>query len=182
MDVFAAASVSFVDDLDHKGLIIPETKALYARGRITLWTRSDSPIQINKIEDLTKPEVKKIAIANPDHAPYGFAAREAMKAVRIWDAAQSKIVYGENIQQTLQFAQTGNVDVAIVALSLSNHSDGKWVLIPQELYPPIDQVLAVIKGTKHEIEARKFALFINGPLGRPIMRKYGFILPGEPLN
>ena len=182
MDVFAAANVSFVDDLDRKGLIVPGTKALYARGSITLWTRSDSSIQITKIEDLAKPEVKKFAIANPDHAPYGGAARDALKSAGLWDSLQPKIVYGENIRQTLQFAQTGNVDVSIVALSLSNHTDGKWVLVPQDLYPLIDQALAVIKGTKHEDEARKFALFINGPLGRPIMRKYGFVLPGESSN
>lgn len=86
---------------------------------------------------------------------------------------------GENVRQALQYAETGNVDVAIVALSLSVTSQGHWVLVPGELHRPLDQALAVIKGTQHEKEARQFAAFINGPEERPIMRKYGFVLPGE---
>ena len=100
-----------------------------------------------------------------------------MKSAGIWDGVQPKIVLGENIQETFQYAQTGNVEVAIVALSLSSQSDGHWVVIPRELYQPIDQELAVIKATKHEKEARAFALFINGIHGRLILRKYGFTLP-----
>jgi len=179
VDLFAAANVDFVDELEKQGLILPDTKALYARGRITLWTRADSPLRIERIEDLSRPEVKRIAIANPDHAPYGIAAREALQSVSVWEAIQSKLVLGENIRQTLLYAETGNVDVAIVALSLSRQGEGRWVLVPQELYKPIDQALAVIKGTRHEQETRRFAAFINGPEGRPIMRKYGFVLPGE---
>ncbi len=179
VDLFAAANVDFVDELEKQGLILPDTKALYARGRITLWTRADSPLRIERIEDLSRPEVKRIAIANPDHAPYGIAAREAMQSVSVWEAIQSKLVLGENIRQTLLYAETGNVDVAIVALSLSRQGEGRWVLVPQELHKPIDQALAVIKGTRHEQETRRFAAFINGPEGRPIMRKYGFVLPGE---
>jgi molybdate transport system substrate-binding protein len=90
-----------------------------------------------------------------------------------------RLVFGENIRQTLQYAETGNVDAAIVALSLSIHSNGHWVLIPDQLHQPLNQALAVIRGTRHEAEARRFASFINSPQGRPIMRKYGFILPGE---
>jgi molybdate transport system substrate-binding protein len=179
MDLFAAANVEFIDRLATKGLIIPETKALYARGQITLWTSEKSELKIEKIEDLALPQIKRIAIANPEHAPYGVAARDCMQAAGIWDEIQSKIVFAENIRQTLQFAETGNVDVAIVALSLSLQSKGRWKLIPQQMYKPIDQSLAVIKSTKHEKEAKEFANFINSPQGRPIMRKFGFILPGE---
>ncbi|MBI3801849.1 MAG: molybdate ABC transporter substrate-binding protein [Deltaproteobacteria bacterium] len=179
VDLFAAANVDFVDELEKQGLILSGTKALYARGRITLWTRADSPLHIDRIEDLAQPEVKQFAIANPEHAPYGIAAREALQSIGIWEKVQPKLVLGENIRQTLLYAETGNVDVAIVALSLSVQGQGRWVLIPQELHRPIDQALAVIKGTQHEQEARRFATFINGPEGRPIMRKYGFILPGE---
>jgi molybdate transport system substrate-binding protein len=90
---------------------------------------------------------------------------------------KGKIVYGENIRQTLQFAQTGNVDVAIVALSLSLNSDGEWVLIPEELHRPLDQALAVMKSTKAGPEARQFALYVNSEAGRAIMSKHGFVLP-----
>jgi molybdate transport system substrate-binding protein len=179
MDLFAAANADYVDRLEQKGLIIPDTKAVYGRGRITLWVTKDSPLSINSVEDLTRAEVKRIAIANPDHAPYGAAAREAMQNAGVWEAVKPKIVYAENIRQTLQYAQTGNVEVAIVALSLSLNSDGRWVLVTEELYKPINQTLAVIKGTKHEREARAFAQFINSPAGRAVMRKYGFTLPGE---
>jgi molybdate transport system substrate-binding protein len=179
MDVFAAANVDFIDQLAQKNLILPDTKALYARGRITLWTTRDSKVQVNELSDLARREISRIAIANPDHAPYGLAARQALEQVGIWDQIKPKLVYGENIRQTLQYAQTGNVDVAIVALSLSLQTDGRWVLVPEHLHKPIDQALAVIKGTKHEPEARQFAAYINSPSGRVIMRKYGFTLPGE---
>ena len=179
MDIFAAANADYIDQLDKKGLIVPGTRAIYARGRITLWTPKDSPLHIEKIADLTSAAVKRIAIANPDHAPYGMAAREALQKAGVWESTKSKLIYGDNIRQTLQFAQTGNVDVAIAALSLSLQSDGRWVLIPEELHKPLDQAFALIKGTKNEKAAREFAVFINGPQGRLIMRKYGFILPGE---
>jgi molybdate transport system substrate-binding protein len=179
MDLFAAANVSYIDELDKKGLIIPDTKAVYARGRITLWTLKDAAVKVYKIEDLKRPEVKRIAIANPDHAPYGMAAREALQSAGIWEDVKPKLIYGDNIRQTLQFAQTGNVDVAIVALSLSLGTDGQWALIPENLHKPLDQGLAVIKSTKQEQEARRFAQFIGSETGRAIMKKYGFVLPGE---
>jgi molybdate transport system substrate-binding protein len=179
VDLFAAANVSFIDGLEQKSLVIPDTRALYAQGRVTLWTREDSPLKPERVEDLARPEFKKVAIANPEHAPYGAAAREALQAAGVWDAVAPKLVYGENISQTLQYAESGNVDAAIVALSLSTQSKGRWVLIPAELHKPLDQALAVVKGTKHEQEARRFAAFVNSAQGRGVMRKYGFILPGE---
>ena len=179
VDLLAAANVSFVEELERKNLIVPGTKALYAQGRITLWTRSDSPLKLESVEDLAKPEVRRIAIANPEHAPYGEAARQALQSAGIWERVSSRLVFGENIRQTLQYAETGNVDAAIVALSLSINSNGFWVLISEKLHQPLNQALAVSKNTKYETEARRFASFINSPQGRPIMRKYGFILPGE---
>jgi molybdate transport system substrate-binding protein len=115
-DLFAAANVSYIDQLDMNGLIIPDTKMIYARGRITLWTVEESPIRLQGIADLVRPEVQRIAIANPDHAPYGLAARQALESAGIWDRVRSKLVYAENIRQTLQYAETGNVEVAIVSL------------------------------------------------------------------
>jgi molybdate transport system substrate-binding protein len=178
-DLFAAANVEYVDGLERKALIIPETKALYARGRITIWTNLASTLKIDRLEDLARPEVERIAIANPEHAPYGAAAREALESAGIWDAVKPKLVLGENVRQTLQYAETGNVEVAIVALSLSIKSKGRWTLIPQEMHKPLDQALAVIKGAKNEEGARRFATFINSAEGRPVMRQYGFVLPGE---
>lgn len=175
VDLFAAANVAFVDQLEQQGLILPDTKVVYARGRITLWTRADSQLHVERIANLAQPQVRKIAIANPDHAPYGIAARQALQSAGIWEAVQPKLVLAENIRQTLQYAETGDVDVAIVALSLSNQ--GRWTLIPQQLHQPIDQALAVIASTQHEQAARQFAAFVNGPAGRAILQKYGFTLP-----
>jgi molybdate transport system substrate-binding protein len=179
VDVFAAASVDYIDQLEDKGLILPDTKAHYAIGRIVLWTLPESTVPIDALDDLTDPAIQHIAIANPDHAPYGAAAREALQHAGIWDELQPKLVLGENIRDTLRYAETGDVDVAIVALSLAIQGTGRWTLIPEDQYEPIDQALAVIAGTPHEAEARAFADFINSEDGREVMRRYGFILPGE---
>lgn len=111
VDLFAAANVSYVEDLAQQGRVLPDTVAIYGRGRITLWTRSDSPLRIDSIEDLAQPVVRRIAIANPDHAPYGIAAREALQSAGLWDALQPKLILGENVRQALQYAETGDVDV-----------------------------------------------------------------------
>jgi molybdate transport system substrate-binding protein len=179
VDLFAAANVSFIEELEKKNLILPDTKALYGQGRITIWTRSDSPLRIERVEDLARADVRRIAIANPEHAPYGVAAREALQSAGVWQAVQTKLVFGENVAQTLQYAETGNVDAAIVALSISIGSGGRWTLAPQDSHRPLNQALAVVRGTRHEAEARRFAAFINSPPGRAVMRKYGFVLPGE---
>ncbi len=180
VDVFAAANVSFVEDLVRKGLIIPDTVALYARGFIILWTRDDSPLRFDRIEDLLQPDVRRAAIANPAHAPYGIAAREALQSAGIWERVQPRLVLGENVNQALQFAQTGNVDAGIIALSLGVVVEGgRYFIVPRELHNPIDQALGVVSTTPREREARAFAQFINGPIGRPVMEKYGFDLPEE---
>jgi molybdate transport system substrate-binding protein len=174
VDLFAAANVSYVDELDKKGLIISDSKAIYARGRITLWTPDTSDIRLQGIADLARPEVMRIAIANPDHAPYGLAAKQALESAGIWDRVKPKLVYGDNIRQTFQYAATGNVDVAIVSLSLSKENRGRWTLIPEELHQPIDQGLGIVKTTSNEKAARAFIAFLQGPQGQEIMKKYGF--------
>lgn len=181
VDVFAAANQSYIDDLERAGLVIPDTVALYAQGRITLWTRADNPLVFSTLDDLTQKGVTRIAIANPEHAPYGVAAREALESAGLWEALQPKLILGENAAQTLRYAETGNVDVAIAALSLSVAAGeaGRYVLLPAELHKPLDQALAVVGRTEYEAEARQFATFVNSQAGREVMRRYGFILPGE---
>jgi molybdate transport system substrate-binding protein len=183
-DLFYAANKSFIEALNARGLVIPDTMEIYAQGRLTLWTRADSTLKPQKIEDLAKPEYARIAIANPEHAPYGQAAKEALEQAGIWELVEPRLVFGENVAQTLTLADTGNVDVAIVALSLSVQGDGAWTLIPVELHPdhPLIQMAAAIKGTPHEEAARRFIAFVNSPDGHTIMKKYGFILPGEIIN
>jgi molybdate transport system substrate-binding protein len=180
VDLFAAANKKFVEDLAEKGLVFADTKTLYGIGRLTLWQREGSTLPIQDIKDLTNPEIKRVAIANPDHAPYGVAAREALQAAGIWDKIQTKLVFGENIRQTQQYAETGNVDLAITALSVSIGKPGKWVLVSADLHKPLEQMLAVPKSAPHPEIAKQFAAFINNEQkGRPLMQKYGFVLPGE---
>jgi molybdate transport system substrate-binding protein len=177
MDVFAAANVEYINQLESQGLILSDTKAIYARGRIVLWTPKESRLRIENLNDLAKEDVHRIAIANPDHAPYGRAAREALERSGTWETVKPKLVYGENVRQTLQFAQTGNVEAAIVALSLAQQSDGHSTLIPDNLHKPLDQALAVIKSTHNEQQARIFVSFVTGERGRAILSKYGFTFP-----
>ena len=177
VDLFAAANVDYVSQLEKKGLIIPDTKKIYARGRLVIWTPRNSVIRIEKLADLTSPEVKRIAIANPEHAPYGIAAKQALEHAGLWEAVKTKLVFGENIRQTMQYAQTGNVEVALVSLSLTAENDGQWVLVPEELHNPLDQAFAVIKGAKNEAAARAFAAFAVGAQGQAVMKRYGFTLP-----
>jgi molybdate transport system substrate-binding protein len=179
VDLFVAADVDYVKELAAKGRVLPDSVRIYARGALTLWTRADSRLKVEKLEDLLNPQVKRVAIANPEHAPYGVVARQALQSVGIWEAVQAKLVLGENVRQTLQFAETGNVDVAIVPLSLSIASNGHWTLVPEELHSPIDQALGVVADSPRQDQARDFAAFITGQQGRDVLHKYGFEPPGE---
>ncbi len=179
-DLFAAANVSFVDDVIKAGACDAETKAPYARGRIVLWSKDGGVAPPKTIADLADPRFVKIAIANPEHAPYGRAAKQALGAAGVWDAVERRIVNGENVQQTLQFAQTGNVEVAVVALSLAlATTGGSYVLVDDALHAPLDQALVVCKHGSDPSGGRELAAFVGSPEGREIMKRYGFALPGE---
>jgi molybdate transport system substrate-binding protein len=178
-DLFAAANVSFVNDVVKAGACDPTTKAMYARGRVGVWTHAGIA-GVTRLDELADPRFIKIAIANPEHAPYGRAAKEALEKIGIWEKVSPQIVYGENIQQTLKFAQSKNAEAAIVALSLAAVTkDGVFMLIPEELHRPIDQALVVCKGGANATRAGEFATFVESSAGRMIMRRYGFVLPGE---
>jgi molybdate transport system substrate-binding protein len=177
-DVFAAANVAFVDEVLAAKACDPATKAMYARGRIVVWTKGPA---VTKLDELADGRFVKLALANPEHAPYGKAAKEALESVGLWDKLKPKIVYGENIRQTLQFAETGNVEAAIAALSLAKVTKGgNYYVIEEALHKPIDQALVVCKRGVDPAAGREFATFVNSTEGRAIMRRYGFLLPGEP--
>ncbi|HEY3821199.1 MAG TPA: molybdate ABC transporter substrate-binding protein [Polyangiaceae bacterium] len=179
-DVFAAANVSYADDAVAAGACLGDSKALYASGHIVLYSAKDAGFHPKTLADLADPRVAKIAIANPDHAPYGMAAKQAMTRAGVWDQVKAKVVYGENVQQTLQFAQSGNADVAIVALSLATVTPGEAAPIPTNLHEPIDQAMVVCThGKAGPAEARKFIAFVQSAEGHAVMRRYGFLLPGE---
>ncbi len=179
VDVFLAASASAIEQLDEKGLVVAGSARLYARGVLVMWTPEGSETTADALEDLAGPDIARLAIANPDHAPYGKAAREALQSAGLWEELQPKLVPAENVRQAFQFAESGNVDVGLVSLSLVVGKGGHYAVIPESLHNPIEQTLALIAGTTHESEARSFVDFLTGPEGRELLLKYGFVLPEE---
>jgi molybdate transport system substrate-binding protein len=181
-DVFAAANISFVDDAIKAGACDGSTKAIYAEGRIVLWSRADAGVPLTSLADLARPDIAHVSIANPDHAPYGKAAKQALERSGLWSAIEKKLVYGENVQQAFQFAQSGNADVAIIALSLATVSGGHVSPIDPSLHDPLRQGIVVCHGapgSQNAGDAKKLEDFVLSGDGRGIMRRYGFSLPGE---
>jgi molybdate transport system substrate-binding protein len=182
-DVYASANVKFVDDTVAAGACDGATRALYGRGRIVVWTRHGIAPAAG-VADLADARFVKIAIANPQHAPYGKAAQQALESTGAWAAVQPKLVYGENIQQTLQFVQSGNVEAAVVALSLARaQATAKegvdWALVDESQHKPLDQALVVCKKGANAAVGKQFADFVQSPEGRAVMTRFGFVLPGE---
>ena len=179
VDVFFAADTDWMNHLNAKGKIIPESQSIYAQGRIVLATAKRLGITLTRLEDLMKPEIRRIAIANPSHAPYGKVAREALERVRLWEQLKPRLVYGENIRQALQFIQSGNAEAGIIAVSVAQVPEITSVLIDGALHKPLNQSAAVIKRSGHPELGIAFIQFVSGPYGRPIMKRYGFLLPSE---
>jgi molybdate transport system substrate-binding protein len=178
-DLFLAANTAYVEQVVKAGACDGATQFKYARGRIVIWVKGDGGAQLN-LAALSDARFKHIAIANPEHAPYGMAAREALTRAGVWGQVSDHLVYGENVQQTLELAQSGNADIAIVGLSLAlGTAGGSWSLIDEASYTPIDQSLVVCKHGTNAAAAQKLADFLKAPAGRAILRKYGFTLPGE---
>ncbi len=179
-DLFAAANASFVDDVVAAGACDGATKAPYARGRIAVWTRRGSVTPAQSFADLADQRFTRIAIANPEHAPYGQAAKQALQHAGLFGSLESRLVFGENVRQALQFAETGNVEAAIVALALVvNDRDNPWLLVEEHMHHPIDQALVVCTRGASREGGSAFALFVNSEPGRAVMRRYGFLMPGE---
>jgi molybdate transport system substrate-binding protein len=178
-DVFFAANQTFVDDLLAKGALIAETRALYAQGRIVLATARAAGPKLTALPQLLEPRVRRVAIANPAHAPYGRAAEEALRAAGLWDAVKPKLVYGENIRHALQFVESGAAEAGLVALSVANVPAIEYVPVDPGLHGRLDQAVAVVRRSARPELGLAFIQFVNGPEGRPVMRKYGFLLPGE---
>lgn len=176
-DAFFSANTNFIEDLEKAGHILPGTVSLYAQGRIVIATRAASGIKITKLEDLKDSRIRRIAVANPEHAPYGMAAMEALKSKGLWDDIRPKLVYGENIRQTLQFIESGNAEAGIIARSIANVPGIKPVDIPLNLHKPINQAAGVVRTARDKDGALSFIKFVNGPKGREIMKKYGFLPP-----
>jgi molybdate transport system substrate-binding protein len=154
----------------------------YAVGRIVLWTGKDSRLDLSKgLEILRQPTIKKIAIANPKHAPYGRAAVAAMEHAQVYDRVKDKLVLGENISQAAQFIESGAADVGIIAMSLAlaplMQAAGQYWEIPADAHPPIEQGAVILKGAKNQERAKAFLSFVQGAEGQAMMKRYGFVIP-----
>lgn len=180
-DIFLAANVSYVEQVVKAGACDGGTVASYARGRLVIWVKGSGGAELTPAA-LSDARFKHIAIANPDHAPYGKAARDALTRAGVWSNVSDRMVYGENVQQAFELARTGNAEAAIVGLSLAiGTKEGSWAMVDEALYGPIEQALVVCNRGTNAAGGRQLKAFIESPPGRVILRKYGFLLPGEAL-
>jgi molybdate transport system substrate-binding protein len=181
-DLYFSADISYPKKLEEAGLVVPGSFYPYALGRIVLWAGKDSHADLSKgLEILREPAIKKIAIANPKHAPYGRAAVAAMEYFKVYDQVKDKLILGENISQAAQFVESGACDIGIIALSLAlapaMKSKGTHWEVPAEAHPALEQGAVIMKQSKSPEAARQFLEFIKGPNGHEIMKRYGFVIP-----
>ena len=175
-DVFMAADNTFPVKLKDQGAASGEMK-VYALGKMVLWSNM---LDVSKgLDVLTDPSVKKIAVAKPELAPYGDRAIAILKQAGLYEKVKDKIIYADNISQTAQFAQTGNAEVAFLAMSLTLTPDmkGSVYLIDPKMYRPVEQAMILVKGWKVNPEAAKFMKFVLSPQCKPIFEKFGYIVP-----
>jgi molybdate transport system substrate-binding protein len=181
-DLFLSADIEYPRKLAEKGLGADDV-FLYAIGCIVVWVPKDSPVAVEKlgIKALLESSIRKIAVANPEHAPYGRAAVAALKALHVYDQVVSRLVYGENIAQTAQFVQSGAADVGILALSLAvapqMRDTGRFWQVPLDAYPRMEQGGIILKSSKNLETARAFRDFVLSDHGSEVLRRYGFYLP-----
>src|ERR1035437_790696 len=183
-DLFFSADVDYPIRLEAAGLIEPGTIYEYASGKLVMWVPNGSKLDLGRgLATLLDPGIRKIAIANPQHAPYGIAAVAAMRHAAVYDKIKSKLVLGENISQTAQFVQSGNADAGILALSLAlapaMKNAGRYVEIPAADYPPLVQAGVILKSSRNQQLATRFLKFLQEPETVALMERYGFSVPKD---
>jgi molybdate transport system substrate-binding protein len=182
-DVFLSADILYPKNLVSGGFVDQSTLTIYAVGRIVLWTTKPDIVNLDQgIEILLdRAAVKKIAIANPEHAPYGRAAKAVLENSGLWTEVQDRLVQGENIAQTAQFVQTGNVDAGFVALSLvlspNLKNIGRYIEMDPKLYPKLEQAMVLTTSGSKRPVARDYFQFLQSEAARKIFDQYGFNLP-----
>jgi molybdate transport system substrate-binding protein len=181
-DVLMSADIDYPRKLEAAGLAEPGTLYEYALGQIVIWMPEGAGPDLVKLgwKALLQSSVEKVAIGNPEHAPYGRAAVAALRSAGIYEQVRPKLVYGENIAQAAQFVASGNAQAGILALSLALSPPmrgGKRWQIPANMYPPIEQGAIILKNAKHKADARAFLTFLKSPAARKILDAYGFTLP-----
>lgn len=184
-DLYFSADVAYPRQLAEAGHALDSMVFRYAVGRIVVWVprRSSLDVQALGIHSLLAPSVKKVAVANPEHAPYGRAAVAAMQALGVYAQVHARLVLGENIAQTAQFVQSGAADVGIIALALAlappMRDEGRYWEIPLPAYPRMDQGGIILAWTKEPDAARAFRDFVLARRGRDVLKRYGFFLPDD---
>jgi molybdate transport system substrate-binding protein len=181
-DLFFSADIDYPRQLEAGKLAEAGSLYEYAAGQIVLWARKDSGIDLSRgLAVLDDARVRKISIANPEHAPYGRAAVAALQHEGLYDRVKAKLVLGENISQAAQFVQSGAADVGIIAFSLTLSGDarasGVTHEIPANAYPPIDQAVVILASSKNKDLARQFLAFLRKPEVVRTLQDYGFGLP-----
>lgn len=176
VDVFLSADAHQVDELASAGRVEPGSRGVYAYGRLVLLAGRvvEPPSDVASLAD---PAYARIAVANPEHAPYGRAAVEAFEGAGVRDLVSARLVPVENVRQTVQLAETGAVDAALSALALVDSARHRWIVVPATLHEPLAQTAVVIAGSPRRDAANAFVAFIRGPRGREILARYGFELP-----
>ena len=184
-DLFLSADIGYPRKLIDAGLADPASEFLYGIGQIVVWSAKDSKLAVDQrgIESLKDPAVRRIAIANPAHAPYGRAAEAALKSLGAYEAVQDRLVLGDNIAQTAQFVESGAADVGIIALALAlappMRDKGRYWLVPVDSYPRLEQGGVIMSDTRERKETEGFRAYLIDRPGREIMAGYGFALPEE---
>jgi len=179
-DVFMSADMEYPLKLEKDGLAIEGSEFQYAVGRLVIWTRNDSPLDVERLgmQSLLDPSIKKVSIANPQHAPYGRAAVAAMQKSGVYEQVKDKIVLGENVTQALEFIDTGTAQAGIVAMSLAAaptvKSRGKYFEIPLDSYPRMDQGGVILKRVRDRDAAERFRSFVLSPACQTIFKQFGF--------
>ena len=184
-DIFFSADEDYPKQLIDAGLAEGGTLYRYAIGRLVLWVPNDSALDLEKlgIKALLDPSVKKISIANPEHAPYGRAAAATLRHYGIYEQVSSRLVLGENIAQAAQFVESGNAQAGLIALSHAlaptMKAKGRYWVVPLDAYPTLNQAVVVISSSKQKDTADKFLEFVRSPQIASLLESYGFSLPAE---
>src|SRR5580692_3813688 len=178
-DMFFSANLDYAKKLESAGLTEPGSYYAYAKGKIVVWVLKDSTLDVSSgLHSLLSPSIRKIAVADPQHAPYGQAAVAAMQKEGIYDNVKDKFVLGENISQTASFVVSGSADVGIVALSLvlspNMRDKGRYAEIPADEYPPIEQACVILGSSKNKETARQFLSFVKTAAIGDVLKSYGF--------
>jgi molybdate transport system substrate-binding protein len=176
-DVFLSANETFVRDLARGGFVAPGSVAPYARGSLVLAVYKGNQGTIHTLSNLTSPEVKKIALANPATAPYGKAGKQALERAGLWNELAPKIVLAESVRQALLYAQKGDVEAALVGRAVASVPEIRPVEIDPQLYDPIIQALGVVKASVRTADAERFARFVMGADGQDVLKQFGFAPP-----